>query len=400
VFLNENIQDAFKKTTKNSLILNPMKSSDRLFYFDNIRWLVIVFVVIEHLCVTYDNMGSWFYKEPATLDAFSFLIFGMIGSFLEAFFMGLLFFIAGYFSVSSLEKKGTNIFLKDRFIRLGIPTLIFMLILSPLTNYIILFFSHKPFFSYVSYLASFKFLSESGPLWFALALLGFSIVYAFVNLFIKNRKKDKKYVLKSEHLILLIIILSVFTFLFRIFWSVGANAFMFYNLQLGKFAQYIILFSAGIFAFKNNLLENVSYNLGKLWLKLALSIGIPVWMILLAFGGALKGNVDPFFGGIHWQSAAYALWESFFCVAISVGLLGIFRKKYNSQGMFTNLISKNAFGVYVFHPPIIVFIAMLFSGLIMYPLLKMVLMALICIPICFLLVYFIRKIPICEKLFS
>ena len=399
--MNKNIQMANIKTTKNSLNLKSKKPADRLFYIDNIRWLIIVFVVIDHLSVTYGNMGSWFYKEPATLDAFSFTIFGMIGSFLEAFFMGLLFFIAGYFSVSSLEKKGTEKFLKDRFIRLGIPTLVFMLILSPLTNYIILLFSHKPLFSYIFYLTSFKFLSESGPLWFCLALLGFSIIYALVNLFIKNRKEIKKFVLYNKHLILLILILTAFTFLFRIFWSAGgSNEFVFYNLQLGKFAQYIILFSAGIFAFKNNLLEDVSYNSGKLWFKLALSIGIPVWIILLSVGGAIKGNIDPYFGGMHWQSVAYALWESFFCIAISIGLLGIFRKKYNSQGMFTNFISKNAFGVYVFHPPIIVFITMLFSGLIMYPLLKMVLMALICIPVCFLIIYFIRKIPICEKLFS
>ncbi|RPJ69661.1 MAG: hypothetical protein EHM20_16210, partial [Alphaproteobacteria bacterium] len=253
--LNENIQVAIKKTTINSLNLNSKKPADRLFYIDNIRWLIIVFVVIVHLSVTYGNMGSWFYKEPATLDTFSFTIFGMIGSFLDAFFMGLLFFIAGYFSVSSLEEKGTKKFLKDRFIRLGIPTLVFMLILSPLTNNIVQFFSHKPLFSYVSYLFSFRFLSASGPLWFALALLGFSIVYAFVNLFIKNRKEDKKFMLNSKHLILLILILTAFTFLFRIFWPSGSNAFMFYNLQLGKFAQYIILFSAGIFAFKNNLLE-------------------------------------------------------------------------------------------------------------------------------------------------
>lgn len=398
--LNENIQVAIKKTTINSLNLNSKKPADRLFYIDNIRWLMIVLVVIIHLNVTYGNMGSWFYMEPATLDAFSSTIFGMIGSFLDAFFMGLLFFIAGYFSVSSLEKKGTMKFLKDRFIRLGIPTLVFMLILSPLTSYIVQFFSHKPLFSYASYLFSFRFLSASGPLWFALALLVFSIVYAFVNLFIKNRKEDKKFMLNSKHLILLILIMTAFTFLFRIFWPSGSNALMFYNLQLGKFAQYSILFSAGIFAFKNNLLEKISYNSGKLWLKLALFIGIPVWIILIVFGGAIKGNTDPYFGGVHWQSIAYALWESFFCIAISFGLLGTFREKYNSQGMFANFMSKNAFGVYVFHPPIIVFITMLFSGLIMYPLLKMVLMALICIPICFLFVYFFRKIPICEKLFS
>jgi hypothetical protein len=53
----------------------------RLYFVDNIRWLVIVLVIVLHAAVTYSNMGSWYYKEPAELCLLSTLIFGIILSF-------------------------------------------------------------------------------------------------------------------------------------------------------------------------------------------------------------------------------------------------------------------------------------------------------------------------------
>jgi peptidoglycan/LPS O-acetylase OafA/YrhL len=34
----------------------------RLLYVDNLRLLIIVFVVMHHLAVTYSGFGSWYYK--------------------------------------------------------------------------------------------------------------------------------------------------------------------------------------------------------------------------------------------------------------------------------------------------------------------------------------------------
>ena len=114
----------------------------RLFYIDNLRWLMIIFVVIMHVNVTYSMIGGWYYIEETSLDLFETLYFGMYGSFTQAYFMGLLFFIAGYFVPPSFDRKGFGKFTKERFIRLGIPSLIYMLILHPICIFILNHYQH------------------------------------------------------------------------------------------------------------------------------------------------------------------------------------------------------------------------------------------------------------------
>ena len=94
----------------------------RLYFIDNIRWLIIVQVVVLHAAVTYSALGDWYYKEPANLALLSALAFGIFLSFTQAYFMGLLFLVAGYFVPASFDRKGSRRFLRDRAVRLGIPT--------------------------------------------------------------------------------------------------------------------------------------------------------------------------------------------------------------------------------------------------------------------------------------
>src|SRR5512137_1975608 len=113
---------------------------NRLFFIDNIRWLMIIFVVMTHAAVTYSGLGMWYYIEPAKLDIVSILIFGIYQSFTQAYSMGLLFLIAGYFVPASFDRKGSGKFLRDRAVRLGIPTLIYMLLINTIIIYYILAF--------------------------------------------------------------------------------------------------------------------------------------------------------------------------------------------------------------------------------------------------------------------
>jgi putative flippase GtrA len=41
-------------------------------------------------------------------------------------------------------------------------------------------------------------------------------------------------------------------------------------------------------------------------------------------------------------------------VAISLGLIVVFREKANGQNALTQFLSRNAFSVYVFHPPFVI----------------------------------------------
>lgn len=145
---------------------------------------MIVLVVVQHLAVTYSGIGDWYYINPRQINTIEMVLFGFHQSLTQAYFMGILFLIAGYFVPTSYDKKGFSKFIKERFIRLGIPVLLYMLVIDPFINIVLLSnwnFTNTNFFnSYFKYIVSFRFIGSSGPLWFAFALLIFSIIYAFI----------------------------------------------------------------------------------------------------------------------------------------------------------------------------------------------------------------------------
>src|SRR5262249_4094945 len=112
-----------------------LRGSDRLLFVDNIRWTMIVLVLSMHACVTYIPFGNWYYRDPLHMSFGTTLAFAVYQSVLQAFFMSLLFFIAGYFAASSFERKGSARFVRDRAVRLGLPTLLYMLAIGPVTEY-------------------------------------------------------------------------------------------------------------------------------------------------------------------------------------------------------------------------------------------------------------------------
>ena len=100
-----------------------MQEKPRLAYLDNLRSFVIFLVVVMHSNVTYSGFGGWYYKEgnSNTLDIVWRVLFGLYGSYTQAWFMGILFFLAAYFAARSLAKRGPASFVKERLFRLGIP---------------------------------------------------------------------------------------------------------------------------------------------------------------------------------------------------------------------------------------------------------------------------------------
>jgi peptidoglycan/LPS O-acetylase OafA/YrhL len=96
------------------------------------------------------------------------------------------------------------------------------------------------------------------------------------------------------------------------------------------------------------------YRFGMNWLAGSLAVSAMLWFVLLAFGGALRGEFDPYNGGWHWQSAGLCLWESVVCVGICMGLIVGYRERFNRQGKFSRLFAANAFSIYVWHAPVLV----------------------------------------------
>jgi len=349
--------------------------------------MVIAFVVMHHLAVTYSGFGSWYYVEATQLSTLSTIWFAFYLSFQQGYILGVLFLIAGYFVAGSYDRKGFDRFTRGRFWRLIIPTLIYMVAITPFIEYVEL---GNPYTGF----SLTGFLSGTGVMWFAVALFGFSLVYGVERMISRipaPAPGKKQLELSLANALILILVISVSAFLIRIVQPIGTSVL---NMQLCYFASYIALFLVGIIAYRNNMFARISYRTGKRWLISAFVLGFPAWLALIIFA-TLAGDTAALMGGLTWQSAGFSLWESFVAVAMSIGLIAVFREKLNHQSTLARKLSQNSYAVYMFHPMIIVEVTLLFSGVILYPVAKWLVLCIICVPLCFAATYFVfRRIPL------
>jgi surface polysaccharide O-acyltransferase-like enzyme len=369
----------------------------RFAYLDNLRSLVIIFVITIHSAVTYSGFGGWYYVEgsPENLSIFGTVFFGLLQSFLQAWTMGILFFISAYLATKSLAKRGSFGFIKERLFRLGLPLFLFVFVISPVISFILLgYYSENSFLeNYIQFLWSFSWLGATGPLWFVQVLLIFCIIYTVLK---KNSNGIKIQQIGLKNIIFTILLTAIIAFLARLVFPVGSS---FLNLQFSYFSSYIIMFIAGILIGENNLLGKITDEKNIKWLKITLIIGTPLWFIIMLFGGALKGH-RYFDGGFYWQSFAFALWESLTAIGFSIGLITFFKKKVNVENRFTVLMRDNAFGIYFFHAPILVIVSLFFRQFVLYPILKFVVVLIITSIVCLLFSFLIRKIKLIGIIFK
>jgi glucan biosynthesis protein C len=344
----------------------------RLCYIDNLRSTLVVFVISMHAADTYSPLGNWYFTDRTPLSTPVLLFFAVWQMFLQAFFMGLLFFIAGLFVPDSLMRKGPLQFARERLWRLGLPVLFYMFVLGPVTEYYLAHswtstratsFANE----WLKHIRNGEFLQENGPLWFCLALLIFSLGYLALRKF--EPPRSPRAAPGTAGLICFALIMAVATFLVR----AGRPPTVLY-MHPGDFAQYLLLFMAGVLAARQQWLAKLWFKHGIVWLTLVATLGLVAWLVIIVAGGALEGATDSYSGGWHWQSAALGLWESFTCVGVCFGLLVIFREKLNYQTRLTKFAADNAFSVYVFHPPVVIALARVLHLVPLQPLLKFVLL--------------------------
>jgi glucans biosynthesis protein C len=359
---------------------------------------LIVLVVVFHAAVTYGPIGSWFYltrqisSDQVVASDLGNLVLSLIVVLLQAFFMGLFFMVSGYFVPGSVERKGTRKFVWDRIVRLGVPSLLFILALKPLITLMISpgqVGTSSSFGSYWTQYASNVLVWDTGPMWFAVALLLFSTVAAVS---LRVRRWDQANIrLTRLRLAMFILLISTVSFLVRLDYPIGTSV---WNMQLSFFTQYTAFFLFGILAYKNGWLSTIPYKEGRFWLKIAL-VTIPTLLIPdLLLGGAAQGNLTSFSGGLTWQSAVASIWEQTFAIGISLGLLTWFREKHNSQTRLETALTDDSFAVYVFFPPVLVGIALLIAPAALPSLLKFLILAVLGTLASFGLAQFIlRRVP-------
>ena len=158
--------DIFELKAEHSLYI-PRTINNRMvqreLYIDRLRTALTALVVVFHAAVTYGAIGAWFYHEVDPSLKPSSLLLTLFCATNQAYFMGLFFLLAGYFTPGALERKGYARFLLERCLRLGLPLLVFGLLLAPLTVAEITAATGRGFWSAFAYLWRNK-MFINGPL--------------------------------------------------------------------------------------------------------------------------------------------------------------------------------------------------------------------------------------------
>ena len=313
---------------------------------------------------------------------------------IQAFFMGLLFFIAGYFTPASYDRKGSKNYLKDRIVRLGVPLVVFLIVIEPIVDYTVALVNgsfHGTFLRYYSTYGFFGF----GILWFVLALMVFTLAYAGWRVYKPTPTKGTA-LPKNSLIFAFAILLGAFSFVVRLVFPTSSVSPLF-SFRYGYFPQYIALFIFGIIAFRGNWLMTLSKKTGQFWSKVSLALLAIIPFIF--FAGVGTGGVNSFSGGFTWQAFVYAFWEQLFGVSVAIGLTVWFREKVNFQTKLTKALSDSSFTAYIMQVPVLVFLALSLQSIQLPLLLKFAIVSPIAVVLCFAVAYAIRKIPGAKRIF-
>jgi len=338
------------------------RMGQRDLYIDRLRSVMTVLVILHHTAITYGAPGGWFWTELKPSSSPTSLLLTLFVSTNQAYFMGFFFLLAGYFTPASLERKGYPRFICDRFLRLGLPLLAFGLLLGPLTAAIVNAAQGDGFWVVFPWLWRHR-QFINGPLWFAEALLIFSLGYcawrAAFGAKLVGAQRTPRPVPAAGWWLLSALLTGLGALAIRQVVPVGRNVF---GLQLGYFAGYIVLFALGIAAWRYDWLRMLDWKNARVGVIAAI-VAWPLMPVGIAIAIKTAGpGKSNFSGGLTGPAILYALWEPFVAWGLIAAWLLVFRARMNQPSALWEWLNRRAYAVYIVHPLVLVGIALLLHG--------------------------------------
>lgn len=368
----------------------------RQYYLDNLRIALVSLVVLHHVAMTYGAAGPnslfYFVEFPPSGLSPGLLVFGMVN---QAWFMGAFFLIAGYFTPGSFDRRGPGQFLWGRTLRLGVPTLIYMVLLNPLAWFGGFYLPEHlgpltwDTYRYLDYV-------RMGPMWFVVLLLSFSFGYVAWRTFSGQTSPADLGAEKLGYgaIALFVLGLAGVSYLMRLWVPIGADIWGFSSLAY--LPQYLSFFVLGTIAQRRDWLNRLPLSQGLVGLGTATLASVVLFP--LAFSGEwfsmeLTEKVLVALGGGHWRSLVYAMWDSIMAVGLTIGVIVLYRAAPSTQGKFGAYLATHSYTVYVIHLPIVVLIAVAMRNVELDHLLKFGLAGVIALVACWASACAVRKIP-------
>ncbi|MGZ8704273.1 MAG: acyltransferase family protein [Aeromicrobium sp.] len=333
------------------------RASNRQLYVDNLKVVLITAIIAIHAVLGYSTIEVWSYTEvrEVTLSPVTeVVLFAATGPF--AFFMiALLFLVAGLLTRPSLERKGPAGFVRDRLLRLGLPFMVYVLLVQPSLMYALLHpLGAAPGSYWHQYLGEEGKL-DTGPLWFVGVLLIFSLGYAgWAGL--RRHRPGRRGLdeIRVRHLWLLAAAVAPASFLVRLVYPAGGES-GFTDLNLWEWPACFAAFALGITASRHGWLAAVPDHLRRACRTTTL-LAVVAMAGFVLFADAL-GVFDDLTGGRHWPALVFAAIESVLVVFGPVWLLGVAQRHLNRQFRGGPVLGRTAYGAFMVQTLILIGLA-------------------------------------------
>ncbi len=369
----------------------------REYFLDHLRLTLCVLVILHHAAIAFGAMGGWCYVSPVTLTGITRTGLSTLLAVNQAFFMSLFFFISGFLMPASFDRKGAWAFIRDRLVRLGVPLLVYVVVIHPTLLFWIAIHTGTTTDHWLPF--AWNTLTRNpnvGHMWFVAALLLFEVAYAVYRaclpFSISRRLPDQP---PGHRWVLGFILVSgVVAFGLRHLFPIGSSVV---GVQLGFFTLYVAAYGVGILARRKQWAEQLTFLKARLWVLAGL-IAAPTIAWAVAAVERKPGLMQTFVGGWHWQALTLALWEALVCVGMCCLLWLGFRQYLNKPLPGVSLIAPDSYGAYVIHPVILVGMTMLFETLPVPAFIMFILVSAITVAVCLLVTHGLRQIPVVRRI--
>lgn len=362
-----------------------VQSRPRELWADNLRVLVVAGVIVAHTATCY-LMGfvDWYYDERTTSQLWSTLLsFPVIAA--AMFGLGPLFLLGGWFAPQSLARRGPGGFARSRLLRLGVPLLAFMLLIQPLADYV----GHLgPDQVRTSFAAALR-TTEFSVMWFVVALLVFSLVYAVLRwrrpAAQSRRPARPGLLLAAAALTIAVASLAV--------WQVWPwNSSVFFTARFGEWPQGAVLFALGVHAGETGWLRDLPPLLARRlgWTALA---GIIATVALFAVLEARDEVLAVLNAAAGWPTILFALLDGVVAVSLSLWFICWVRRRWPGHGSLLGKAARGSYATYLIHPLVLTTIMVLLAPVALAPEIKFVLVAVAGVAACYLAGYALTRLP-------
>jgi glucans biosynthesis protein C len=312
---------------------------------DNLRSFLTALMIVHHTAIAYGGAGAWTFKSRC-FPAFS-PVLTAFNAINQTFFMGMFFFLSGFFARQSLKRgsRSKKDFLRSRLLRLGVPTVLYTLILEPALEVLVQLFDPSRntkvqqgqaadiFWSYWSELRGIK-----GPVWYLAIVIIFDIITVviapaqFGNFLERVRSLNTKILTVP----ILWAVNVVTSFAIRLIYPVN-RVFTPLNLRPAFLPQYILAYTCGhASALLNDRFVCAPFPalappLMDLVCSLSLSIVGLVALIAVTMqsSSSVPTSMEYLMGGFNLPAVLYTVWNEVSFALIAPAVMRVFAKYVN-----------------------------------------------------------------------